>query len=137
MAKNFDEFDLLELYYKRMEKLGQKHNITRVTVDDRMVEDIYSELDKEVTIDELQSLANKCIANEWLNRNTLGNPFANLSLSQKGLGVVRSKQIEQKINKTQFQKLSTFAKNHKALTSLILGISGFVLLIFKNLPLGE
>lgn len=119
------------MFYREMEKQGLKHNLVLISIDDRFIEKVYDSFEVSVSLEELQGIANKCLANEWLSRNTMGDPFSNLNLSQKGLGVVRSKQLQREQNNTLFKKTSNFATKHKALVGVLLSLIGLGVFVLK------
>lgn len=129
--KEFNEFDLLELFYREMEEKGIKSHLVLISIDDRLVESLYDKDGVSITLAKLRTLTNKCLANEWLKRNFLSEHYYKLNLTDKGLGIVLSKRAIKDKNKTLFQKTSNFAKTHKALIGLLGVVFTVISLFFK------
>ena len=120
--KNFDEYDFTDLFYQEMLAAGQAHNLIRLSVNARMVEDIYEKTTISVTEFDLQKLADICLANSWVEPTALGNgQYGNLQLTTAGLGVAKSKrkQTELQNNRSVFKKTSDYIEEHKGLFILL------------------
>ena len=112
------EFDLLELYVEEMERLGQSRNFVRFNIDDSMAGRIGSKLGSEVTVEQVQALADRCLANEWLEHTSLGaGKYGYLILTTSGFGVVRSRQRQREIlaARSFLKKVSDYIVDHKGL----------------------
>ena len=127
----FDEFDFLALFYKKMISDGEKHNFVRLSVNARMVESIYDELSISVTEDQLQTVANICTANNWIETVSIGDgKYNNLQLTSSGVGVAKSKQMQKDLlhNQSFIKKISDFIVEHNGLFILISTIFALITL---------
>ena len=117
----FNEYDFLFLFYQQMLALGQSHNLIRLSVNARMVEEIYEKSKIPVNENELQDVADICLANRWIERTTMGgDQYCNFLLTTAGFGVVKSKlkQTELLANRTFFKKASDSIVEHKGIIDL-------------------
>ena len=135
---SFNEFDFLDIFYQAMLKEGVKHNLIRITLDHRTIEDIYETTSYSATEDEIQKLIDICLANNWLEQKTIGvGQYNNLQLTTTGLGVVTSKrrQKENENQKTFMKKTSEYIEDHKGLFLLfgfIIAAAGLILNYLKE-----
>jgi hypothetical protein len=104
------EFDLLEIYVEEMERCGQSRTLIRLSVDDDVAERLRSKLGVEITLEQLQVLADKCLAHEWLEHTVHGGKYSALALTTTGLGVVHSRQrkAEALANRSRLKKVSDY-----------------------------
>jgi hypothetical protein len=133
--KKFDEYDFLNLFYRKMVRVGQAHNLIRLSVNARMVEDVYEESVISVTENHLQEMSDICLANSWVEHTTMGTgQYGNLQLTTTGLGVAKSKrkQIELLNNRSFFKKISDYIiEEHKGLFILLGFLSALAGLLIK------
>ncbi len=132
-SKKFDEYDFLDLFYQEMLKVGQARNLVRLSVNARMVEDIYDKSAISVTEGELQRMADICLANSWIKHTTMGvGQYGNLQLTTTGFGVAKSKQKQAELlnNRSILKKTSDYIEEHKGLFILlgfIIALSGLLI----------
>ncbi len=119
------EFDLLEIYVEEMEQLGESRKFVRLSIDDSMAARIGSKFGSEVTLKQVQGLADRCLANEWLEYTGIGTgKYGNLIITTSGFGVVRSRQRHQEILEARSfpKKVSDYIEDHKGLF-VVLGVA--------------
>ena len=95
-VKQPSEFNLLEIYVKEMERLGQTRKHVYLDIDDSIATQIGKAIGTKVTLEQVQCLADRCLANEWLEDNFVGSGKYELSLTATGFGIVRSIQRKKK-----------------------------------------
>src|SRR4051812_49242553 len=88
------EFDLLNMYVLEMERQGVNRGLVRLDIDTTLAANMAKELGVTVSLERLQRLADKCLANEWLEHKVLAGQYGQLSLTTSGQGVVRSRQLK-------------------------------------------
>lgn len=115
--QQFDEFNLLDLFYQKMIEEGSKHNMVRLSIDNRTVEYAYEKTSCSVTVEELIKLADICLANNWLEHTSLGGKYLNLQLTTTGFGVVTSKRRQKEVDSTKgyLKRISDYIDEHKGL----------------------
>lgn len=132
-SKKFDEYDFLDLFYQEMLEVGQARNLVRLSVNARMVEDIYDKSAISVTEGELQRAADICLANSWVKHTTMGvGQYGNLQLTTTGFGVAKSKQKQAELlnNRSIMKKASDYIEEHKGLfilLSFVIAIAGLLI----------
>ena len=114
---NFDEFDFLNLFYQKMLDEGQSYNITRLSVNNRMVEDIYDKSTFSLTEEYLKKMADICLANSWIEYSSLAGNYTNLRLTTTGNGVIKSKQMQKKSleSRSPIKRVSDYINDHSGL----------------------
>jgi len=118
----FDEYDFLNLFYKEMLKQGRAYNLVRLSVDARMVENVYEGSAISVTENKLQKITDICLANGWVEHTTIGTgQYDNLQLTTTGFGVIKSKKMQTEVtnNRSIFKKVSDYIEDHKGLFVLL------------------
>ncbi len=132
-AKAPTEFDLLEVFVDEMESRGETIKLIRFNIDDAMVVRITEKLQSHPTLDQLHRLADKCLANEWLEHKVMAGKYEALGLTTTGFGVVRSKQRQKEnlANRTLFKKTSDFIEDHKGLMVALTVVIGFATLLAR------
>lgn len=125
--KNINEYDFLGLFYKEMLSKGHAQNLIRLPIDARLVEKIYDNSQNSVTENELQNLADICLANGWVNHAAIGAKYGNLQLTTSGFSVFKSKQRQLELlnNRSLLKKASDYIEEHKGLFVLL----GFVVTV--------
>ena len=110
------EIDLLRVYVNRMEAEGKTRKLVRISIDDDLVGDLSSQ-GFALDLDQLQLLADRCLAREWLEHTQLGGQYTNLALTSTGVGVVRSRQAsaEKLAQRSWPKKASDYIEDHKGL----------------------
>jgi hypothetical protein len=117
-----NEYDLLQMFVMEMERQGVKRNLIHLDVDDSLAAKISMKLKDEVSPEQAHRLADKCLANEWLEHVYIGaGQYGALTLTASGFGVVRSLQRKQEIlaNRSRMKKVSDFIEDHKGLFVVI------------------
>ena len=112
------EFDLLELFTAEMEREGVNHKLVRLDIDSAVAEQMTKALYTPVTLEDLQRLADKCLANEWLEHAAMGaGKYGYLVLTSTGVGVIRSRQRKKEVldARTTLKKISDYIEDHKGL----------------------
>ncbi len=141
MAKKREvtEFDILDLYVSEMESQGANRNLVRLSVDDSMVTALREKIGGEVTLEKLQRLADKCLANEWLEHRVMAGKYGHgqLGLTTTGLGVVRSRQRKEEAlaNRTLLKKASDYIEDHKGLFVALgaaVAVAGLLIKLFMG-----
>lgn len=122
--KHFNEYDFLDLFFQEMLATGQAENLVRLSVNARMVEEIYEKSTISITEKHLQTIADICLANSWVEHTSLGvGQYGDLKLTSTGFGVVKSKQRQMELlnNRSVLKKISDYIEDHKGLF-ILLGI---------------
>jgi hypothetical protein len=115
-TKKFDEYDFLNLFYEEMLAQGQAYNLIRLSANARMVENIYEKMGILITENELQQVADICLANSWVQHTVMGvGKYGYLQLTSTGFGVAKSKKMQSEIlsKKSFFRKTSDYIVEHK------------------------
>lgn len=137
-ARPLTEFDLLEIYVEEMEHRGESRNLVRLDIDDSFVARIGSKIEGEATLEEVHRLADKCLANEWLEHTAIGaGKYGRLVLTATGFGVVRSRQRrEEFLAKRSFLKrASDYVEDHKGLFVVLgaaMALAGLLVKLFMG-----
>jgi hypothetical protein len=81
-AKQPTEYNLLEIYVEEMEQRGETRNLIRLNVDDTMATRLSSKTGEKVSLKQIQRLADRCLANEWLEYTAIGaGKYGHLALT--------------------------------------------------------
>ncbi|MFO0016764.1 MAG: hypothetical protein ACK52U_09425 [Synechococcaceae cyanobacterium] len=122
-----DEFDILAVFVETLEANGLKPSCVQLPVDDEFVARLNTKHQASMSRDEVHRLVDKCLANEWLERNT-HSKYLSLSITSAGAGVVRSriKSAEARRNRTVLKKLSDTIDDHKGLFLALGAILGLL-----------
>lgn len=83
-----DEYGLLFYFYEVMKERGLNHNQVFLSVDDDMLVALRDKYTAQLTLRQVEELADICLANEWLERTTADPHYNFLSLTEKGLNVI-------------------------------------------------
>lgn len=126
------ELSLLRYVVQCMEESGANRNIVWFDVDQKLADEIYSMTGIQYSIPDLRKAADKCLAHEWITHTTLGSKYEHLQITEKGLGIVISKQRtqHQKDSRGLLKKFSDLIVDHKGiflLLSFLGGLAGFLL----------
>lgn len=129
------EYHLLESVVMFMEREGIHYKLVSFNVDDGQIEEIYDFLGKEYPLEDLEKAADVCLAHEWIKRQYYSDKYKDLALTEKGVGVVRSKRKQYELlnSRSPLKKVSDYIEDHKglfvflsftiALTTLLITIS--------------
>jgi hypothetical protein len=135
-VKQPSEFNLLEIYVKEMERLGETRKNVYLDVDDSIATQIGKAICAKVTLEQVQCLADRCLANECLEHNFVGSgKYGQLSLTATGFGIVRSIQRKEEalVNRTFLKKASDYIEDHKGLfvaLTVAIALAGLLLKLF-------
>lgn len=125
------EYKILNLILENMEATGSTHNVVRVNIDQKMVEEVNLKNGTNFLLTVLQKATDKCLAHEWLEHTSIGSGnYFHLKITPKGIGVARSKTAvdEKKASRSKLKKVSDYIEEHKgifALLGLIIALSTF------------
>lgn len=130
-----EEQVILFHFVDTMEKEGHTINIVHISFTDSEREIINQKYKIQITIEKMEEVLNRLLSHEYLKYTTMGGePFSNLQLTLKGLGIVnsiRSKE-EQKKQKSFLKRASDYVEDHKGLF-LALGFVIALTTLFLNL----
>ncbi|HCC55321.1 MAG TPA: hypothetical protein DEQ20_10445 [Desulfobulbaceae bacterium] len=130
------EFDVLAIFVDEMELQGVSRKLIRLSIDEAFVGRLNAKLGVSTSIEPLQKLTDRCLANEWLEHTILGaGKYGVLSITATGLGVVRSKQKSEEVKRSRsnLKKVSDAIEDHKGLfiaTGALLALAGVSLKLF-------
>jgi hypothetical protein len=136
--KQPSEFDILQLFAEEMDRTGQNRKLVRLNITEESVEKINHKNNSQIDIDRLQRLADKCLANEWLEHTVMGcGQYAKLSLTTTGFGVIRSRQRKEELlsQRSIFKRTSDFIEDHKGLFIFFgsaIALAGLLVKIFAG-----
>ncbi len=83
-----NEISILELFYDEMNARGITRDAFTLTLEEDAAEALSEKLGVVVQVEQVQRLADICIANEWLERTTADIRYKYLSLTEAGLQIV-------------------------------------------------
>lgn|GEM_PF-5336444 len=120
ISKRALEYKLLAHHVNGMEAQGQTRKSYVFDIDDRLVESLYEQDNVTTTLPELEKACNYCVTHEYIEHRGISNKYGFLSLTEKGLGVVRSIQTSEKLRRDRSapRKLSDWVLDHKGLVAL-------------------
>ncbi len=134
MKKEVSEEDLLKVFVEEMEASGLSRKLVRFDINASMVEKINNKKGTNIDLEQLYKLADRCLANEWLEHTVLsGDRYAHLSITATGLGIVRSRRHTEEVlaTKTWLKKASDFIENHKGLLLFLGTVIALITLLIK------
>ena len=126
MNKKVVEEDILRIFVDRMEEEGLTLNSINLNIDNSMVEKINRAKGTNIDLRQLQDLASKCIANEWLVRLETNKSYTSLQLTTKGHGIIKSREALAK--RTWLKKAADFGQDHNGLVWIFGAISAIIAL---------
>lgn len=88
--------DILNFFYDEMQTRGVTRTEVFLTLEDEAAAQLSQKLGATVSLEEVQKLADICIANEWLERTTADIHYKYLSLTEAGLQVILANKYTQK-----------------------------------------
>lgn len=121
-TKKATEYDLLRVFVLRMEEDGVPRNVIHLDVDQAAADLMRDKLNVVATLEDVQRIADKCLAHEWLEHQFLGaGQYGSLSLTATGHGVVRSLQVKEaaKASRSILKRASDYVEDHKGLFVVI------------------
>jgi hypothetical protein len=100
-----------------------------------MIEKINSAKGTNINLEQLYMLTNKCFANEWLERSSMGRGYDNIGLTATGLSVIKSRQRKEEAlaKRTWLKKASDYIEDHKGLFIIYTAIIAIATLLIKFL----
>jgi hypothetical protein len=116
--QNIYECDILRVFADEMDENGVNRKLVRLDIDESMVSKIAIKSNSVISFEDLKKLADKCIANEWLEPTVMGaGKYGQLMLTATGLGVIRSRQRKDEMMKKRslLKKTSDYIEDHKGL----------------------
>lgn len=107
-----------------MEKSGVNRKLVNFEIDENLINEIYEASGHQYSMAELTSAADKCFAHEWIENRSIGTKYSYLGITEKGVGIVRSKRKQEldKKNRKLLKKISDYIEDHKGLF-LFLGVA--------------
>jgi hypothetical protein len=117
-----NEYKLLIYIFEFCEENGSLYKNFHFDINHKLVEELYKKYRLEPTIEELETIADRCYAREWLEHTYLGSgKYNGLKLTQKGMGVAISKRkVEEKKNdRTRLKKASDYIEEYKGIFILL------------------
>ncbi|MCX4188352.1 hypothetical protein OMP95_10890 [Methylophaga sp. OBS4] len=108
---------ILNNVFDFMEEKGVNRKAVSFGIDEELVNEVYEATGVQYSLNELQKAADKCLAHEWIEHTTLGDKYTSLRVTEKGIGIVRSKrkQEAEKNNRPVLKKVSDYIEEHKGL----------------------
>ena len=104
-----------------MEKNGATRTVVCFGIGEDLAKEIYEATGKQYTLEELQKAADKCIAHEMIELKSLGEKYRYLGITEKGVGIVRSRRQQElaKKNRKPLKKMSDWVEDHKGLMVIL------------------
>lgn len=109
------EYVLLNDIVDYMEENGMTYKTVSLTIDNEFLLEVNTKSKDTYTLEQLKKAADKCLAHEWLTKTNMGgSSHAALQITQKGIGVARSKKRsdELKFNRSVLKKTSDYIQDH-------------------------
>lgn len=137
MSNVTPEFKILNHVIDFMESKGLTHKTVWVSIDEELVEKVNAENKSAYTLDELKRAADKCLANEWLERVEISGGYGSLRITQKGLGAARSRRKIEALRESRsiFKKTSDYIEDHKGLIMVLgflVALAALALKLFED-----
>lgn len=131
------EYQILENIVQFMEKNGANYKNVTFNIDHELVEEIYESTGKEFLITELEKSADICLAHEWIKYRNLSKNYNGLGITEKGVGVVRSKRksFALRNSRSLARKASDYIEDHKGLfafLSITIALFSLLITLFKE-----
>lgn len=106
MKDQFDEYCLLDWMYLKMRMIGQSQNTFMVKFDEKNLPDIHT-IYPNITYEKLIEILNICRANHWIEQKEIstGNPYSLVGITTAGLGIAKSRHIENQRTNTIPKKI--------------------------------
>ncbi|KTC82210.1 hypothetical protein Lche_0474 [Legionella cherrii] len=82
------ELDILRLFYDEMKNRGTTRDQVFLSMEEDAAAMLSQKIQRPVSVEEVQKLADICIANEWLERTTADPHYKYLSLTEAGLQII-------------------------------------------------
>lgn len=83
-----NEIDILKLFYDEMIAQSVTREKVFLSLEEELAAVLSEKLGTVVSVEEMQKLADICIANEWLERTTADPNYKYLSLTENGLQIL-------------------------------------------------
>ena len=130
--------DIALLYFMvdLLEEKGVTHKLEMFTINESLLSKVNQKFNTQFSLPDFEKAADKCLAHEWIEKITKDlaiNKYNNLGITQKGIGVARSKRKadELKANRNFLKKASDYVEEHKGLFILLGSIIGLTMLGLK------
>lgn len=130
--------DLALLYFvvDLLEEKGVTHKLEMFSINESLLSEINLRFSTDFSLSDFQKAADKCLAHEWIEKITkelAANKYNNLGITQKGIGVARSKRKadELKASRNILKKASDYVEEHKGIFILLGSIIGLTMLGLK------
>ncbi len=81
------EYDILNLFYDELKALGTNRENLYLNMDEYAAAKLQLKLKQVVSLQQVHTLVDVCIANEWIQRTTADPGYNFLSLTYAGLQV--------------------------------------------------
>ena len=100
-----------------MEKEGANRKVVTFGIDEKLVNEIYEATGSQYSLSELEEATDKCFAHEWIEHASLSGKYLSLRITEKGVGIVRSRRRQEadKNNRPFLKKTSDYIEDHKGL----------------------
>jgi len=125
-----NEFEkvILSYFVDEMEREGHTYKTIQVSFTPETITTINKKYDIEISNEDREKLLNKLIANEYINYTGLCGQFNRMSITPKGVGIVKSlrSKAEQLQNRTIIKKFSDAVTEHQGVVTII-GVSLVIL----------
>lgn len=138
MKQHVSEEDILRVFVEEMETRGENRKLVSLDVNQPMLERINSAKGSNIDLEQLRRMADRCLANEWLEHTVMGaGKYGHLSLTTTGVGVVRSRQRKEDAlaKRTLLKKASDYIEDHKGLFVALgaaIAVMGLLLNVFMR-----
>lgn len=111
------EFKILASIIDFMEANGVTAKEVTFSADQQLADEINSKYGTCYSVGDVEKLVDKCIANEWVTHQALGEKYKHLGITTKGIGAARSRARTEEIkaSRTVLKKASDYIEDHKGL----------------------
>lgn len=130
--------DLALLYFvvDLLEDKGVTHRLEMFSINESLLSELNQKFSTQFSLHDFEKAADKCLAHEWIEKITkelAANKYNNLGITQKGIGVARSKRKadQLKASRNILKKASDYVEEHKGIFILLGSIIGLTMLGLK------
>ncbi len=127
-----DEYKLLIYLLEYCEENGKRYKHYDIDINSELIEKLHNKYGIQPTIEELQSISDRCYARSWLEHTYIGRgKYDGLKLTDTGAGVATSKRksLQANQNRPPLKKASDYIEDHKGLFVLLCTLIAIVGLI--------
>ncbi|ADJ29243.1 hypothetical protein [Nitrosococcus watsonii] len=135
-SQKLTEFHVLEVFVDEMEAQGRSKNLVRLNLDETFAKRVSERLGDSISLDTIHELADRCLANEWLEPKVMGGGnYGGLELTTTGFGVVRSRQRkeQQLAERSLLKRASDYIEDHKGLFVAFAAAIGLIGILIRLL----